>query len=133
MAFFAIYETATGRLTHQTSSVPSDKDLAAKGLSKKEYATKPDMLWNPSTLDFDNPRPAPQKQHKEFLLRFTFNEHVALRTLASTDVQVSVWIERMELRERVDQSTPEFKQGMIALVEKGVLKPARAKAIGEWT
>lgn len=132
MAFFAIYEVVTGRLRSSTSTRPDDTDLVGKSLAYKEYAEQPTDLWNGETQDFDIPRPAAFKQHKEFLLRFTFQEHVKLLALSKTDDQIEVWVDRMILRENVDQTNTEFKIGMQQLVDNNVITLARAKEIGEW-
>ena len=67
--WFAIYETATGKLVSVGTVIADDIQLAARSLSKKNFgATRPDQgtIWNSATLEFD-PKPRPVRTDEDVL------------------------------------------------------------------
>lgn len=62
MAWFAVYEIATGRLESIGTVVADDAALTRRGLAKRELAFDPRVptkRWNSNRAEFDDVAPAP--------------------------------------------------------------------------
>ncbi len=134
MTWYAVYDKATGELKGQGSQVPSDVELASRGLAKKSYASKPDKGWNEDTLEFDVPIVVPKERIsvQEFLDRFTLEEHGAAVDLARTNGMAKAWYDRVKLMKVVDAESPTMIMGMGFLQAQGVLTSERAAKILGW-
>jgi len=86
MNWFAVYESATGRLVSTGTVVASAADLSRRGLVSKALAFDPQVperQWNESTQDFDVVvPPKPRVQVQDFVDRFTVAEREALSDAA---------------------------------------------------
>jgi len=84
--WFAVYESATGRLVSTGTVVARDAELTKRGLVKKALAFDPQVptrQWNESTQDFDVVvPPKPRVQVQDFVDRFTPAEREALSDAA---------------------------------------------------
>ena len=134
MTWYAVYEIATGALKGQGSQVPSDVELAARGLAKKTYASKPDRTWNPETLALDIDIDIPQSRIAVgvFLDRFTLDEHGAAVDLARTNGMAKAWYDRVKLMTSIDATDTTIVMGMGFLQAEGILTPERAAKIMDW-
>ena len=134
MTWYAVYDKATGELKGQGSQVPSDVELASRGLAKKTYKTNPDRAWNAATLEFDIPIVVPKSRIsvQEFLDRFTLEEHGAAVDLARTNGMAKAWYDRVKLMKVVDAESPTMIMGMNFLQAQGVLTSERAAKILGW-
>ena len=134
MTWYAVYEIATGALKGEGSQVPSDVELAARGLAKKTYASKPDRTWNPETLEFDVPKVVPKERISvlQFLNEFSLKEHGAAVDLARTNGMAKAWYDKVKLMTLVDATDPTITMGMNFLQAEGILTPERAAEIMDW-
>jgi len=134
MTWYAVYDKATGELKGQGSQVPSDVELASRGLAKKSFPEKPTMDWNSSSLKFDVPIVVPKERIsvQEFLDRFTLEEHGAAVDLARTNGMAKAWYDRVKLMKVVDAESPTMIMGMGFLQAQGVLTSERAAKILGW-
>ena len=134
MTWYAVYDKATGELKGQGSQVPSDVELASRGLAKKTYKTNPDRAWNAATLEFDIPIVVPKSRIsvQEFLDRFTLEEHGAAVDLARTNGMAKAWYDRVKLMKYIDATDPTIVMGMNFLQAEVILTPERAAEIMGW-
>lgn len=129
--WYAIYETATGRIVSLGTSVASP--LPA-GLAAKEVgATRPTGDWDPVTLAFVASVPvAPRAIDPiEFMRRFTMQEEAAIRAAAKSDPMVEVLLARLTVPtlRQIHLDHPETQQGMAYLVQKAVITQAVADRV----
>lgn len=128
MAWYAYYETATGRL----NSVGESDIVPPPGLSKVYVGEeRPTGIWNETTLQYD-PRPPIRKIVKSrWLDRFTRAE---LIQLLSVDYTVSnpniIALHRYILiNDDMDLDDQVITGGMDAVVTAGLITPARLSLI----
>ena len=126
--WYAVYETETGRLHSVGSSVGSG--LAAKGLTSKEYPSRPDQdgVWNEATLGF-GPRPASfgEISTTDFMLRFTEAERKAVRdSLADKAVDFR---EMLQLSNTVNLDSTYIQTSLTAMEQGGMLAAGRKTEI----
>ena len=134
MTWYAVYDKATGELKGQGSQVPSDVELASRGLAKKSFPEKTTMDWNSSSLKFDVPIVVPKERIsvEEFLDRFTLEEHGAAVDLARTNGMAKAWYDRVKLMKYIDATDPTIVMGMNFLQAEVILTPERAAEIMGW-
>jgi len=96
MPFFAIYETATGRLESLGTVVADDKTLAAKGLTKKQYPADPRTStkqaasqWDEAAKDFASVAVSRTVKAGEFWSRFTQAERENIFDAAKNNAAVA--------------------------------------------
>lgn len=139
--FYAIYETAGGRLVSQSSVTP---DALPAGLTSKSYADPPmaGYVWNTATRDFV-PRPLEARSlvsRNEFWRRFTPAEladieegstaldadgATAKRKKAEVRAAMRLWA----ALDPLDLTAGYVTVPMASVVAAGVLSAARATAI----
>ena len=95
MPFFAIYETATGRLESSGTVVADDAVLTAKGLTKKEYPSDPrtttkqtTSAWDETAKDFVSVAVSRIITAGEFWSKFTQAEREDIFDAAKNDTVV---------------------------------------------
>ena len=125
MTWFAVYETLGGKLRSVGTVLPS---ILPAGLSSKDFgATRPQGVWNESTLDFD---PRPQRRSfpiGRLIRRFTRQERIAFRTSTNQNVQ-DLWFV-LFAEDTINVDDPAITQGLDFLETRGILAPGRADAI----
>ena len=134
MTWYAVYDKATGELKGQGSQVPSDVELASRGLAKKSFPEKTTMDWNSSSLKFDVPIVVPKERISvlQFLNEFSLEEHGAAVDLARTNGMAKAWYDKVKLMTSVDATDPTITMGMNFLQAQGILTPERAAKILDW-
>lgn len=128
MTWFAVYETGTGRL-RSTGTVVADP--LPDGLAVKEFAERIEgMGWNPETLEFDIPIPAPVRTVTavEFMQLFTVQERIAIRR--SGDPVLEDFLDMVRVAGTIRMDHPMVIQGLGYLTQQGILTPERAAEIG---
>lgn len=127
--FYAVYETATGRL-RSTGTVLADP--LPEGLAAKEYPDgRPDgFSWNPETLDFDVPIPKRPRRVSavEFMQLFTVQERIAIR--GAGDPVLDDFLDMVRVAGSISLDHPMVVQGLAYLAQAGILTQARADEIG---
>lgn len=137
MQHYAVYDTATGELRSVGTVVA---DPLPEGLAAVELDEAPDLAaheWSPELLGFVPRTPDPLGRtltSDEFRQRYTFQERVAAKELAATDVRVAVLEEDVRSAPVIRLGHPRTVAGVQLLVSVGVLTEARAAEIldPEW-
>ena len=131
---YAIHEIESGRLVRVTTDaakVAAPAILAARGYA---VAERPDSeaggVWNPATLAFDPPPPAPLVLTPlQWLMRFTPAERIAIRAARVTDPVVEDIMDLLDKAQEVHPAEPATVQGVQYLVSVGLLTPARGAEV----
>ena len=125
MTWYAVYRTLDGKLQSLGTEVadPLPAGMAAKDMGN----TRPDGIWNESTLDFD-PRP-PERVYSilEFANRFTRQERINFRTSTNPNVQDLFFL--MFLTEELDVFDLAISQGLDSLETLNIIANGRAAEI----
>jgi len=143
MAWFAVYEVATGALKSSGSRVsPSfveDRDARRDAgedvpdWGVKEFAVRAQsgMQWNPVTLEWDIQPPTPVVvwTAKEFLLLFKMHEWMAVQAARSVDPIVDYFFSMTEVSDVIQADHPSVIQGIAYLEQFEYLTADRAAAI----
>ena len=128
MAWFAVYEVATGTL-HSAGTVVAD--TLPPGWAKKEFAQAPEgFSWNPATLEYDIAIIIRYRiSGYDFMLRLTRAERIGLRNIAKTDDNVEDFLDMMRYVDRVYPDDDMIKTALTYLVNQGHMPLTRAQEI----
>ncbi len=125
MTWFAVYRISDGKLRSVGTTVA---DPLPAGMASKELGnTRPDGIWNESTLVFD-----PKPQRREYpigrlIRRFTRSERIAFRTSDNENVK-DLWFV-IFAEDTINVDDPAITQGLDFLEAQGILVTGRANEI----
>lgn len=127
--WFAVYETATGKLKSVGTVVGT---LPPEYASKSIGSSRPDGVWNETTLSFD---PKPPRTHfgtSQFVARWTAQEMRSLlihEGATNNDKTVIAFRRLLAIADVVDTTHTFVTSGLTACVNAGILTAARAQEI----
>ena len=132
MTYYVAYNKNLGNALvgiSQEPISPPNEDIAIETLS----GDLPDMsrhFWNTSTLMMNEYAATSSKLTKlEYMNRFTDAELATIYTVAKTNVQVEVWLEKFKASSEVDVTDPRTVAGVQALEAVGLIQIGRAAEI----
>lgn len=131
MAWYAVYETATGALVSVGESVAPTPTLTALGLTAvlaPTYVHNAKQTWNTTTKVFENVAATVTLRRESFFRLFTEGERTALRGNADEKVKDFLWL--LGMAESIELSHARIVQALTYLVNIGILTAPRATAIG---
>ena len=138
MAWFAVYEVATGRLISTGTSVADDASLTARGLAKRTYVDSPQVKtkqWNEATQDFDDVSlPKPRISTRTFIVTIPHTEREAMFEAVSNGTPmvrklVNTFIETAKMVGHVDLGDAQTIGDLDAMVTAGILSAATIVAL----
>lgn len=130
MAWFAVYDEATGALKSQGSVVAAE---LPEGWAVKQFPTRPSFDWNPEARDFDIPQPvavAPLRAI-DFMRRFTTGERIAIRAARASDPVLDDFFDLLVVAGSVMVTDLDMVAGVGYLVQQGLIAAERAPEILE--
>lgn len=137
MTWFAIFETASGRLHSTGTVIVSDAELAARGFSKLQLADDPQVntkKWNTATRDFDTvPAPKDRIDTVDFWKRFTVTEiediHEEATKKTTTAKKTRGFVETYRSQGSIVLDDPTLVAGVNALETNGLIGAGRAAEV----
>lgn len=131
MTWFAVYRIADGALMSVGTVVADDATLAAKGFAKLDLgASRPEGVWNPASLAFDPPPPAPRTlTPSTFKQRFTLAERTAIRAAGATDMVIADYLDILATARDVDLNDANVVAGLDYMVGQALITASRKDEI----
>lgn len=95
--------------------------------SDSEYMQSHYLSWQ--YVEVLNPKPKSIISKADFFSRFSDNELVAIYSFARQDVQIEVYLARVNAQMEIDLASQRIKDGMDALAQMGVFSQNRIAEI----
>ena len=129
MAYFVLANQFNGELI----LVSQEPLLQGEGqLVKRREGDIPDLTryeWHNGSLAFIEKNKSRVLTRLAFMRRFTAQELASIYSIAKTNIQLEIWLDKFKLAEEINLDDVEIVEGLSSFEALGILVPGRAQEI----